>query len=188
MRDVILDLVREAGITTVFVTHDQEEALALSDRIAIMDRGRIAQVGTPEELYGAPANAYVADFIGSANVLPVPAMADSTSAGVPARVRFQLAGRELAGVLGQGPLNGQGILIARPEELSLAAPVPALPNALPGQVLRRQYLGFKTSYRIQLHNGPEIRVEQHGRHTTSHFHPGDMVQVLLPPQSRVVAA
>ena len=69
MRDVILDLVREAGITTVFVTHDQEEALAMSDRIAIMDHGRIAQLGTPEELYGTPVNAYVADFIGSANVI-----------------------------------------------------------------------------------------------------------------------
>ncbi|MEO7852244.1 MAG: ABC transporter ATP-binding protein, partial [Rubrivivax sp.] len=71
MRDVILDLVREAGITTVFVTHDQEEALAMSDRIAIMDRGSIAQLGTPEQLYATPANAYVADFIGSANVIPV---------------------------------------------------------------------------------------------------------------------
>ena len=60
---------REAGITTVFVTHDQEEALAMSDRIAIMDHGRIAQLGTPEELYGTPVNAYVADFIGSANVI-----------------------------------------------------------------------------------------------------------------------
>ena len=69
------DLVREAGITTVFVTHDQEEALAMSDRIAIMDHGRIAQLGTPEELYGTPVNAYVADFIGSANVIPVPAQA-----------------------------------------------------------------------------------------------------------------
>ncbi|KAG1074803.1 hypothetical protein G6F40_017424 [Rhizopus arrhizus] len=70
MRDVILDLVREAGITTVFVTHDQEEALAMSDRLAIMDPGNIAQLGPPEELYGPPVNAYVADFIGAANNSP----------------------------------------------------------------------------------------------------------------------
>ena len=74
---------REAGITTVFVTHDQEEALAMSDRIAIMDHGRIAQLGTPEELYGTPVNAYVADFIGSANVIPVPAQ--------PCRARLRKA-------------------------------------------------------------------------------------------------
>ncbi|MDR1709592.1 MAG: ABC transporter ATP-binding protein, partial [Candidatus Accumulibacter sp.] len=84
MRDVILDLVREARITTVFVTHDQEEALAMSDKIAIMDRGRIAQIGAPEELYGAPVNAYVADFIGSANTIPV-ALEARPAEGGPAR-------------------------------------------------------------------------------------------------------
>ena len=193
MRDVILDLVREAGITTVFVTHDQEEALAMSDRIAIMDRGSIAQLGTPEELYGTPVNAYVADFIGSANVLPVPAHvpadapAEAPQDGAPARVRYQLAGRELDGVLGGRPLAGQGILVARPEDLSLMVPAPHVPNALPGQVLRRQYLGFKTAYRVQLQDGPEIRVEQHAGNTVADFQPGDLVQVLVPAHSRVVA-
>ncbi|GAB2470413.1 ABC transporter ATP-binding protein [Comamonas humi] len=190
MRDVILDLVREAGITTVFVTHDQEEALAMSDRIAIMDRGSIAQLGTPEELYGTPVNAYVADFIGSANVLPVPAqvMPGRFDDGVPAHVRYQLAGRELDGVQGGQTLDAQGVLIARPEDLSLMAPAPHVPNALPGQVLRRQYLGFKTAYRVQLQDGPEIRVEQHAGNTVADFHPGDRVQVLMPAHSRVVAA
>ena len=182
MRDVILDLVREAGITTVFVTHDQEEALAMSDRIAIMDRGSIAQLGTPEDLYGTPVNAYVADFIGSANVLPV-----RTHAGAGAdHVRFELAGHLLDGIPG-GPLQGsEGVLIARPEDLSLMAPAPHVPNALAGQVLRRQYLGFKTAYRVQLHDGPAIRVEQHAGNTVADFQPGDQVQVLVPAHSRVV--
>ena len=184
MRDVILDLVREAGITTVFVTHDQEEALAMSDRVAIMDRGSIAQLGTPEELYGAPANAYVADFIGSANVLPV----TTAEADKDARdsVRIKLAGRAIDGLLAQGPVTGPGILIARPEELSLVAAAPEVSNAVPGRVVRRQYLGFKTTYRIQLRNGPEIRVEQHGGNTTAHFQAGDSVQVMIPPHCRVV--
>ena len=185
MRDVILDLVREAGITTVFVTHDQEEALAMSDRIAIMDRGRIAQLGTPEELYGTPANAYVADFIGSANLLPVP----TTGAAEPGRVRYQLAGHALEGRRdGPAPGKGQGLLIARPEELALGAAAPPQPNALPGRVLRRQYLGFKTAYRVQLHDGPELRVEQHGGSHASAFQVGDAVQVLIPAHSRVIAA
>lgn len=191
MRDVILDLVREAGITTVFVTHDQEEALAMSDRIAIMDRGSIAQLGTPEELYGTPVNAYVADFIGSANVIPVAArrMDDGSSAdGTPVHVRYQLAGQELDGVQGSPQLAGDSVLIARPEDLSLMAPAPHVPNALHGQVLRRQYLGFKTAYRIALQGGPEIRVELHAGNTVADFQAGDAVQVLVPADSRVVSA
>ena len=190
MRDVILDLVREAGITTVFVTHDQEEALAMSDRIAIMDHGSIAQLGTPEELYGTPVNAYVADFIGSANVIPVTARRtdDGATASATPHVRYQLAGHEFDGVQGSPHLGDRSVLIARPEDLSLMAPAPHVPNALPGCVLRRQYLGFKTAYRIQLESGPEIRVELHAGNTVAEFQAGDAVQVLVPADSRVVSA
>ncbi|RQO82325.1 ABC transporter ATP-binding protein [Acidovorax sp. FJL06] len=189
MRDVILDLVREAGITTVFVTHDQEEALAMSDRIAIMDRGSIAQLGTPEELYGTPVNAYVADFIGSANVIPVAARrVDDGAASTAPHVRYQLAGQALDGVQGGPQLGNDSVLIARPEDLSLMAPAPHVPNALHGQVLRRQYLGFKTAYRIALQDGPEIRVELHAGNTVADFQAGDAVQVLVPADSRVVSA
>ena len=188
MRDVILDLVREAGITTVFVTHDQEEALAMSDRIAIMDRGSIAQLGTPEELYATPVNAYVADFIGSANVFPVPAECVDREAGADAssHVRYLLCGQPLDGVQGGDALGAQGILIARPEALSLMAPAPHVPNAIAGVVLRRQYLGFKTAYRIRLHDDSEIRVELHAGNTVADFQAGDAVQVLVPADSRVV--
>jgi iron(III) transport system ATP-binding protein len=188
MRDVILDLVREAGITTVFVTHDQEEALAMSDRIAIMDRGSIAQLGTPEELYATPVNAYVADFIGSANVIPVPAECVDREAGADAssHVRYLLCGQPLDGVQGSDALGAQGILIARPEALSLMAPAPHVPNAIAGVVLRRQYLGFKTAYRIRLHDNSEIRVELHAGNTVADFQAGDAVQVLVPADSRVV--
>ena len=71
VRETIADLQRAAGITTVFVTHDQEEALALSDQIGLMRQGRIAQKGTPQDIYGAPVSAYVADFVGAANVVAV---------------------------------------------------------------------------------------------------------------------
>ncbi|WP_219211327.1 ABC transporter ATP-binding protein [Variovorax boronicumulans] len=189
MRDVILDLVREAGITTVFVTHDQEEALAMSDRIAIMDRGSIAQLGTPEELYGTPVNAYVADFIGSANVIPVAAeRVGALPAGdAPPHVRYRLCGQQLDGVQGSPTLGAQGTLIARPEALSLMAPAPHVPNAIAGVVLRRQYLGFKTAYRIRLHDDSEIRVELHAGNMVADFQAGDAVQVLVPADSRVVS-
>ncbi|MBO1245534.1 ABC transporter ATP-binding protein [Bordetella holmesii] len=188
MRDVILDLVREARITTVFVTHDQEEALAMSDQIAIMDRGSIAQLGSPEALYGNPVNAYVADFIGSANVIAVPAevIGGSDNGGLP-HVRYRIGPHPFDGVQGSATLGERGILIARPEELSLIAPAPRIPNALPGRVLRRQYLGFKTAYRIALEDGGEIRVELHSGNMVGDFQPGGTVQVLVPAHSRVVS-
>ena len=70
LRAMVRELQQETRVTTVFVTHDQEEALALSDAIAVMDRGRIVQVGAPKEVYARPADAYAADFIGSANLVP----------------------------------------------------------------------------------------------------------------------
>lgn len=185
MRDVILDLVRETAITTVFVTHDQEEALAMSDRIAIMDRGAIAQLGTPEELYATPVNAYVADFIGSANVIPVAALRCDGNA---ASVRYQLAGQTLEGALGNATVGDQAVLIARPEDMRLMPAIPPVPGALPGKVLRRLYLGFKTAYGVQLQGGPEIRVELHAGTAAANFQTGDAVQVLVPTGSRVVSA
>ena len=187
MRDVILDLVREAKITTVFVTHDQEDALAMSDRIAIMDRGNIAQLGTPEALYGTPVNAYVADFIGSANVIAV--SAERMQAGGASRhVRFNWGGRPFDGVQGSETLGEQAMLIARPEDLSLMAPAPHVPNTISGQVLRRQYLGFKTAYRIKLQDDSAIRVELHAGNTVADFQAGDAVQVLVPADCRIVSA
>ena len=186
MRDVILDLVREAGITTVFVTHDQEEALAMSDRIAIMDHGRIAQLGTPEELYGTPVNAYVADFIGSANVIPVPAQAVPGQAP-QGLVRYQLCGRDFDGVQGAGSLDarradraarGTGVDGARalrpqhPARQGAAAPVPGLQDRLPHRAGGRLGTPRRTAR------------GQYGRQ----FQPGEAVQVLIPADSRVVNA
>ncbi|MDR2112340.1 MAG: ABC transporter ATP-binding protein [Candidatus Accumulibacter sp.] len=187
MRDVILDLVQEAHITTVFVTHDQEEALAMSDKIAIMDRGRIAQIGTPEELYGAPVNAYVADFIGSANIIPV--TIESADPALSGDVRYRLGGRLLKGVRGQARFDeNNAILVARPEELALTVADSAAANAVSGSVVRRQYLGFKTTYRVRLQDGPEIRVDLSAGGRSIDFHPGDSVRVLLPEQSRIIGA
>ena len=190
MRYVILDLVREAGITTVFVTHDQEEALAMSDRIAIMDRGSVAQLGTPEELYATPANAYVADFIGSANVIPVRGLRREAAhdAGAPTPVRFRWGDHEFGGVQDGDARGDEALLVARPESLSLIGPSSREPNSIPGEVLRRQYLGFKTAYRIRLDDASEVRAELHAGDPAASFQAGDRVRVVLPGDSRVIAA
>ena len=70
MQNELKQLQRDVGITFIYVTHDQEEAMNLSDKIVVMDHGRIAQVGTPEDIYRNPATSYVADFIGATNLLP----------------------------------------------------------------------------------------------------------------------
>ncbi|MDR2872026.1 MAG: ABC transporter ATP-binding protein, partial [Xanthomonadaceae bacterium] len=193
MRDVILDLVQEARITTVFVTHDQEEALAMSDKIAIMDQGRIAQIGTPEQLYGAPDTAYVADFIGSANVIAVPVesidseISQGAEASGPEKIQYRLGGRRLQGLRGASRWPGRaGVLVARPEELSLLAPDRVMPNTVPGTVLRRQYLGFKTTYRVRLQDGPEIRVDLGAGNGPIDFQPGASVQIMISAQSRII--
>jgi len=99
-----------------------------------------------------------------------------------------LCGLGFDGMQGCAQLDAKGVLIARPEELALMAPAPYVPNTLPGTVLRRQYLGFKTAYRIALNNGTEIRVELHAGNMVAQFQPGEAVQVLIPADSRVVNA
>jgi spermidine/putrescine transport system ATP-binding protein len=113
---------RDVGITFVFVTHDQEEALTMSDRIAVMRGGWLEQVGTPEEIYDAPESAFVARFIGSANLIPV--VVEGISGG---RATLRLPG----GRRGEAPTNGRSfaageaaLLMIRPERLELAAGEP----------------------------------------------------------------
>jgi spermidine/putrescine transport system ATP-binding protein len=114
---------REVGITFVFVTHDQEEALTLSDRIAVMSEGRVEQVGTPEEIYHSPATVFVADFIGTANLLP-----GTVERVHPDRVEVQLAAGGLAIVPlrpdAAVPAKGErAVVMIRPERLRLSPEV-----------------------------------------------------------------
>src|SRR5262245_54514349 len=118
MRQEIRDLQRRLGITTIFVTHDQDEAFELSDRVAILDNGHIEQLGTPEELYDAPASRFVAEFIGDANLITVDVVqVDETGA---ARVRLPggtiLAARATSGDFSAGDVAH---LMIRPERLEL---------------------------------------------------------------------
>jgi len=95
LRAMVRDLQVESGITTVFVTHDQEEALALSDIVAVMDRGRIVQVGAPREIYAEPATGYAADFLGSANLLA----AEGGRVRVVRREEIELGSGDIRGVV-----------------------------------------------------------------------------------------
>lgn len=128
-------IVKHVGITAVCVTHDQAEALTISDRIAIMADGMIQQFDAPDQIYDKPASAFVADFIGAANILP----RDSAARFVTAR----------------HALNGSAALVIRPENLSLSADIPA--GAVTGQVVFARLTGPSMEYEIALQDGTLLR-------------------------------
>ncbi|MGL4495082.1 MAG: ABC transporter ATP-binding protein [Beijerinckiaceae bacterium] len=175
VRESIADLQREAGITTVFVTHDQEEALALSDRIGLMRQGRIEQNGTPQDIYARPNSAYVADFIGAANTLPV-TLAASAQPGL--EIAAVLAGTEARATAVSAVAAGPAVLIVRPEDAALSRTISA--GSRPVTILRRQYLGNRTRYLVSLGNegAPSLSVEMTGAGHTD-FAAGETVQLML---------
>ncbi len=148
MRDELRAIQRSVGISTVFVTHDQAEALGLSDRIAVMNAGRIEQLGPPREIYEHPATRFVADFIGSSTML----RARAVSAG-----RVALAGSALA--VSGGPTLTEGAdveLAIRPERVSLA-PGPG-DNVLEARVDALVYQGAQTELTARLADGQRVLV------------------------------
>ena len=184
IRESISDLQREVGITTVFVTHDQEEALALSDRIALMNRGRIEQIGEPESIYTAPTTAFVADFIGAANLLEAEVLGPGP---LPNQARIKVEERELT-VFASGQVSpGRAFLAARPEDLRLSTKGTETTNALPGTILRKRYLGFKVSYRVQLPSSRVIAVDIHGG-TKEAYDEGQSVQALFDQRASILVA
>jgi iron(III) transport system ATP-binding protein len=177
MRDVIRELQREEKITTIFVTHDQEEALAMSDLIAVMEKGEVAQLGTPEALYERPASAYVADFVGAANVFTVERIERSAR-----QISF---GGETLEVDTQdcSATSTLGSLILRPEALSLMAkPLSEGTRCIEISILAKQYLGAKTSYQVAFKDSV-IRVDTTSKHA---FEVGDTAYLQIPASSRLV--
>ncbi|WP_031762394.1 ABC transporter ATP-binding protein, partial [Pseudomonas aeruginosa] len=139
-------LQHETGITFIFVTHDQEEALTMSDRIAVMSKGKVLQVGTPSDIYEAPLNRAVADFIGETNFLEGQADADGV----------RLAdGQRLAATT---PGSGAVTLAIRPERTELAAD-----GQLEGVLENIVYVGTDTVYHLNVAGQPGFRVRQQNR-------------------------
>jgi iron(III) transport system ATP-binding protein len=140
VREEIRELQRKLGITAVYVTHDQAEALAISDRVIVMSNAAIAQEGTPRELYEEPADRFVADFIGDANIVHVDIVAVD---GRDAEVRLGSTTRRLPQ---RGLAPGPALLAVRPEALLLSA----LPGngAIDGEILKASYLGSHVEYEV----------------------------------------
>ena len=181
LRGMIRDLQSEAGITTVFVTHDQEEALALSDHIAVMDRGSIVQIGTPREIYMQPHTVFTADFVGSANLLAIDGELPATPNGL----------RRLATPAGviltdcKVPLTAGARLAVRSEELRFADAARAQEGHLRGVIEHVEFRGSITGYRVRTDAGV-IRVDVRTSQQDQARAQGDAVVLALPWNARVV--
>ena len=141
MRAELKDLQARIGITTVYVTHDQSEALALSDRIAVINQGRIVQLGTPKEIYFQPANEFVASFVGATNLLKGE-LQEAAQPGAVATVRV-LGGRQLRCAISQTIANGRAVSVCvRPESIALGdIGAAGGENVLTGRVTAISFLG-----------------------------------------------
>jgi spermidine/putrescine transport system ATP-binding protein len=151
-------LQREVGITFVYVTHDQEEALTMSDRIAVMQDGRILQEGTPREIYEHPATPFVADFIGQTNFFQGVVLTRETD-----RVQVETAEAiTFWCASGASVLPGTEVTVAvRPEKIEIdSSPPPSNRNCVKGQVVSGVFLGEQTEYRVRLQGGSEVVVRR----------------------------
>jgi ABC-type Fe3+/spermidine/putrescine transport system ATPase subunit len=175
MRFEIRDLQLRLGITAIYVTHDQEEALALSDRVAIMNAGRVEQIGTPEDIYEYPRSHFVADFIGLSDFLE----GQVVELHPPNRAVMKVGRLTLAVPAPDGVRTGDTLLIfIRPNEIRLASPGETVEeNSFEGLVAKKTYLGDKIDYRVELPGDLELRVQTDGG---LRFDPGERVRVRLP--------
>jgi iron(III) transport system ATP-binding protein len=184
LRSEIRRLQQDLGITTIYVTHDQEEALVLSDRIAVMDNGRVLQIGTPVDLYERPASLFVADFIGTNNLIPgtIAEMAEgmaslTTQAGVLRGV-----------VVGSLERGARAVAAIRPENLVLDDSATGADVVLRGRVVIAQYLGSLVRYEVEAGEGVSLQVDVSDPKRHRHFTPGQEVAVRFHAASAQVFA
>jgi ABC-type Fe3+/spermidine/putrescine transport system ATPase subunit len=177
MRGEIRALQQELGITTIYVTHDQEEAMSLSDHVVVMHAGRIEQQGPPHDIYERPATRFVADFIGVSNFVSTTILeVDAEGVEVEALgARLRLATPTTHAVYAGEP----GLLVLRPEHLHLEDPGSPGGVGFEGTVASVAYLGAAASYVITLPDGTELTVEDPAPRGAALRHPGEAVRVRL---------
>jgi len=173
---VELKALQEAvGITFVYVTHDQEEALTMSDRLAVMAGGRIEQVGSPTELYEEPATTYVAGFLGVANLL-----AARAGGGDGGRCRLRLGDFDLEAAGGDTAATGDVRVVIRPERVRLEPYGTSGPNRVPGMVERLVYQGPATQLVVRLANGDPLQALVQNQGEPLSWEQGTAIAVHLP--------
>ena len=179
----LTELQAELGITTLYVTHNQEEALTIADRIAVMNEGQIEQIAPPMEIYEEPATEFVADFIGDTNFLEGDLRSDADG-----RVLLTVVDTEITVNAATVPDDGEGVVFVRPEKLNAyeAGFTDEERNTLVGTVNRRLFLGSKVRYFIDS-GGIEMVVDDSNQHATTIHDSGDSVVLSWSPEDTRLA-
>jgi spermidine/putrescine transport system ATP-binding protein len=171
-------LQEEVGITFVFVTHDQEEALSMSDRVAVMSNGRIEQIGTPAEVYEDPATVFVADFLGVSNLM------DAEAVGPPGGdCLVKIGDFALRSACGDLAARGSVKVVARPERVLLLEHGAGQENSLPGMVERTVYVGSSVQVMVRLATGATVQSSITNTGSTAQYAQGTPVSVYVPPDA-----
>jgi iron(III) transport system ATP-binding protein len=172
VRDEVREILAAEGITSIFVTHDQEEALSVADVVAVVNKGRIEQVGTPEEVYSRPANRWVAGFLGEIEVLPGTASNGSVSC-------------ELGRLPNRSELSGEVDVLIRPESVAVGMVEPAdRRGGREATVVSRNFYGHDQLLELRLPSGRTVRARRLGFPA---WHPGDRVRVWIDGPADVLA-
>ncbi|WP_038361971.1 ABC transporter ATP-binding protein [Bosea sp. UNC402CLCol] len=167
VRVEIRELQRKLGLTTIMVTHDQEEALTMADRLVVMDRGKVRQIGTQRELYEKPADRFVAGFIGRSAFL---------DGEVTAPGRFRTAGgREIA--CAAAGASGPATLALRPERIAIGSEADGLPNRFATQIVHASYLGAQLDVQVALDEQERMLLQIPNRPGLSEPRPGDTITI-----------
>jgi spermidine/putrescine transport system ATP-binding protein len=167
-------LQEEVGITFIYVTHDQEEALTMSDRLAVMSNGKIEQIGTPVEVYEEPSTAYVADFLGVSNLMS--ALGDGGG-------NVRLGDFQLVAARGDTTARGRIRIVIRPERVRLEDHGTPGDNRIPGMVERVLYVGSIIQVVVHLAHGESLQAWMQNRGGDPPFQQGTPVSVHLPPDA-----
>ena len=170
-------LQKQVGITFLYVTHDQEEALTMSDRLAVMSRGRIVQLGAPAEVYNEPADAYVADFLGVSNLMDAQVEPGPSGQGC---CRLRLGEFRLEARAGSLDATGGVKLAIRPERLHLHPYGEAGANRVPGMVERMVFIGSITYVHVRLATGEALQALVRNDGSTLPYSQGTAVSIALP--------
>jgi len=185
MQVEIRSLQETLGITTIHVTHDQAEALSLSDRIVVMSKGSIQQIGTPTDIYRHPNNSFVADFIGEANIFSGVVVTASDNSGAMVRLSGGEMIRAADTINGKKPPAGAAVtLVVRPERIKIMTDGSG-ENMLTGTLRRRVYTGAIITSIVALDSGLELRAESYDSNVSTSA-AGDRITACLPAESVLI--
>lgn len=177
MRTEIRKIQKKLGITCLYVTHDQSEALTVSDQIVVMSRGKVEQIGSPQEVYTRPLTEFVADFIGQANVIKVKCVEDKADTMVVALPNGPDI--EIPKVMPEAPKKDKGTelsLVTRPENMRLA---PYEKGALRGVIESSVFLGSVSEYEVELATGQIIKINIPFVKDEKFWHEGEEVSLVI---------